>query len=38
MKNPGRITLLVAILFPAISFAQLCGPNDIQDPEQFTWE
>jgi len=38
MKNPGRITLLVAILFPAISFAQLCGPNDIQDPEQFNWE
>jgi FtsP/CotA-like multicopper oxidase with cupredoxin domain len=38
MNLPGRITLLIAILFPAISFAQLCDPGDIRNPEQFAWE
>lgn len=37
MKILISTTVLAAILFPAISYAQLCGPDDIQDPEQFHW-
>ena len=34
-----RSTILLAVtMYPAISVAQLCGPGDIQDPEQFVWE
>lgn len=38
MKISGKIVLLAAALFPVLSFAQICGPDDIQDPEQFSWE
>jgi FtsP/CotA-like multicopper oxidase with cupredoxin domain len=37
MKKLIGSILLAAILLPAISHAQLCGPDDIQDPEQFLW-
>jgi len=37
MKKLIRSILLAGILFPGISHAQLCGPDDIEDPEEFQW-